>query len=248
MREVPEENSRHIESVLVVVPARNEQGSIKACLDHLQTAIEHLSSWRSRISVDVRVVLDGCSDGTAALVAEGFGNEPWLKTHFVEFLNVGRARGYGVRRAMESCGANPSRTLIGSTDADSRVPPDWLSGMVRYLEAGSDVVLGTIRPDSEGLEPSIYAAWHATYTNHAGHGHVHGANLGVRASWYAAVGGFHALESDEDVQLVQRLVSAGAKITSCAALGVVTSSRLDGRAPRGFAGFLSRLDPAIPIE
>ena len=41
------------------------------------------------------------------------------------------------------------------------------------------------------------------------HGHVHGANLGVRADAYWRVGGFRPLHVGEDVDLVSRLVTPG---------------------------------------
>lgn len=243
-----QEDSRRVVTVLVIVPARNEQRRIAACLKHLGKSIELLGTMRPEISVGVHVVLDGCSDATAALVAEGFGRKRWLNTHAVEFLNVGKALGFGVHMALESSGDDPARTLIACTDADSRVPLHWLHGMVCFLDDDSDAVLGTIRPDLDGISPSIYGAWIATYNNHDEHGHVHGANLGVRASCYLSVGGFQPLESGEDAQLVESLASAGARITRSASLCVATSSRLVGRAPRGFAAFLHRLDTAVPVE
>lgn len=36
--------------------------------------------------------------------------------------------------------------------------------------------------DSVRSGASLYSAWLATYDNHDEHGHVHGANLGIRAS------------------------------------------------------------------
>ena len=246
MVEGQQEGCPGIDTVLVVVPARNEQRRIVACLSHLGDSIKLLEGLRPEISVRVHVVLDGCSDDTAALIERGFGGESWLSTHGVEFSNVGRARGFGVRRALEISGDDPARTLIASTDADSRVPRHWLPGMVRFMDGGADAVLGTIGPDPDGLSPALYQAWLATYDNRDEHGHVHGANLGIRASWYLSVGGFDALESGEDVHLVERLASAGAKIARRASLCVMTSSRLLGRAPRGFADFLRRLDTALP--
>jgi hypothetical protein len=54
--------------------------------------------------------------------------------------------------------------------------------------------------------------------------------MGVRATSYLRVGGFAALDHDEDVDLVTRLAASGAQI-----VWVVTSSRLAARAPRGVA-------------
>ena len=82
------------------------------------------------------------------------------------------------------------------------------------------------------------------YTHADGHGHVHGANLGVRGSAYAAVGGFRPLPESEDVDLVARLDAAGATVVWAADCPVVTSSRVSRRTGGGFSGHLDSLTPA----
>jgi hypothetical protein len=72
----------------------------------------------------------------------------------------------------------------------------------------------------------------------AGHNHVHGANMGFLAEKYWKVGGFAALPSGEDVDLVRRFEQSGFHIRRDANLSVVTSARHDGRAPNGFAAHL----------
>ena len=59
--------------------------------------------------------------------------------------------------------------------------------------------------------------------------------MGFRADAYWHVGGFRALATGEDVELVERFEAAGLRIHRDASLSVATSDRRDGRAPGGFA-------------
>ena len=75
-----------------------------------------------------------------------------------------------------------------------------------------------------------------------GYQHVHGANLGVRASTYLAAGGFPPEPAHEDRLLVDR-VSTLADAVAIATIGapVRTSDRLDGRVRRGVSSDLRLL-------
>jgi hypothetical protein len=72
--------------------------------------------------------------------------------------------------------------------------------------------------------------------------------MGFRADWYWRVGGFAALASDEDVDLVARFESADLRIERDPQLSVVTSRRQLGRAPDGFAAHLSTLISRARLE
>jgi hypothetical protein len=69
-------------------------------------------------------------------------------------------------------------------------------------------------------------------------GHVHGANLGVRASVYRSAGGFADLAEHEDIDLVARCRALGATTVASARADVLTSGRQVGRTPGGYAGYL----------
>ena len=136
-----------------------------------------------------------------------------------------------------------------TTDADSVVDPDWL---LRQICADADMVLGVVRIARWREFPAAaarrYLAAYRSKTRPDGHGHVHGANMGFRAHSYWRVGGFAALASDEDVDLVARFESAGLRIVWDAQLSVVTSRRQLGRAPDGFAAHLRSLLARSDVE
>jgi hypothetical protein len=75
---------------------------------------------------------------------------------------------------------------------------------------------------------------------------VHGANLGFSLAAYDRVGGFAPLATGEDVDLVERMQSAGVPWRATDRTRVLTSGRRHGRAPAGFAGFLHKLHPEVP--
>jgi hypothetical protein len=74
---------------------------------------------------------------------------------------------------------------------------------------------------------------------------VHGANFGIRADTYLALGGWRGdLSCNEDIDLARRADAAtGVRILRTAALPVLTSARLTGRAPDGFSSYLRHLRP-----
>jgi GT2 family glycosyltransferase len=158
--------------------------------------------------------------------------------------NVGRARAAGAAALLTRHGGAP--LWLAGTDADSVVGPGWLAAHLDACEQGWDALVGTVEVgDWAAHRPSTATRYTHRYARGAadelGHRHVHGANLGVRASAYRAVGGFAPLVTGEDVDLVARLDAAGHRVRRDPTLPVVTSARLDGRAPAGFAGHLRDL-------
>lgn len=224
---------------VVVIPAHNEAKNLPKCLRSVVTA-----SACAGLPVTVVVVLDACDDGSRALAGR-YGAD----VHFVDVdeRNVGASRHAGFEYARTLCGAQSvDDTLIwyATTDADSRVDPDWL---VKQLAADGDAVLGVVRIANWRSVPADairrYLKAYRSKRRGREHGHVHGANMGFTADAYWSVGGFAALETGEDVDLVRRFEAAGCRIVRDDRLSVVTSARQVGRAPQGFAGHLRALSP-----
>jgi glycosyltransferase involved in cell wall biosynthesis len=214
----------------VVVPANNEEDLLPACL----TALSVCAGQVAPLPVELVVVADDCSDATAA-VAKAYGAEVVT----VEARNVGRARAAGLAYALRN---GPDGLWLATTDADSRVPPGWLSAHQAHATTGADLVVGTVTVERWGAWPATvrerYELSYRAGLTATGHDHVHGANLGCDARTYQEAGGFAPLPHDEDRDLVARVVGAGFHVVFDADLPVVTSTRRVARAPAGFAAYL----------
>jgi glycosyltransferase involved in cell wall biosynthesis len=229
--------SEPISDVTVVVPARNEERTLHACLAAIDGALDRLRESRPAIRTRVISVLDRCTDRSAA-VLDGFPHVLMLE---VDAGNVGLARARGTSVAETLATAHPRAHWLAHTDADSLVPSHWLTSQLDQADAGNDLWIGTVTPVLDDLDADRRAHWLRSHPPGAALGHVHGANLGVRASAYRAVGGFAPVGEHEDVELVGRLAAAGHPAIASDEAPVLTSSRLVGRTPRGYAGYLADL-------
>lgn len=223
----------HIDAVVVVVPVHNEEQLLGRCLTALAGAVE--TARAAGIRSVVRVVLDDCTDASASLAADNS-----VDTVTIDSGCVGAARAAGIRSALSAVpDADRGRLWIANTDADSAVPPNWITHQVALAERGADVFVGTVRADPADLSAELAALRHREYVPGAQSGNVHGASLGLRASAYGAAGGFAEVAEHEDVGIVARCRALGAVVTASDGAEVLTSGRLVGRTPGGYAGFLS---------
>nr|WP_254281324.1 SAM-dependent methyltransferase [Frigoribacterium sp. VKM Ac-2836] len=234
-----------VRAVAVVVPAHDEEELVSRALDGIDLARRHTARTHPEVRVVVVLVADACTDHTVA-AARAHARVTVVE---IDARGVGAARAVGVDVALGELAA-PSGDLsrgdlpleavwIACTDADSVVPPGWIDDQLDRAAAGADVVIGTVRPDFADLSPRQIAAWTARHTPGRPNGHVHGANLGVRASSYRAVGGFAPIDLHEDNVLVDRLRDAGATLVASDVGEVLTSGRRDGRTSGGYAGYLA---------
>ena len=223
----------------VVVPAQNEEDTIVHCVRSIREAHAALGTWDRLWIV---LVADACTDDTArrarlALRSDGEVIE-------CDVRGVGPARTLGVAAALNHFRGIPSEQIwLANTDADTHVPLDWLKRQIEFANEGDTGVAGIVELDFEpGVAYSVRDIFQHAYPLgiDGTHTHVHGANLGVRADAYLAVGGWGALALAEDHCLWNRLKIAGWQLRSTILSRVITSARLHGRAPGGFADTLQR--------
>jgi glycosyltransferase involved in cell wall biosynthesis len=216
----------------IVVPVHNERDTLAECLTALRAAAN--SPGLQGEQVEIVVVLDACTDDSAEIAA--ICGVRILPT---AMRNVGNARALGAEWLLQA-GAR----WLAFTDADSVVAPDWLD---EQLGLRADAVCGCVQVhDWSDHTPAVRDKYLARYVDRDGHRHIHGANLGVSADAYRAVGGFQCLVSGEDVALVESLMAAGVKVAWSAAPRVRTSARRRARAPGGFSDYL-RLLAEVPL-
>ncbi|WP_326837471.1 glycosyltransferase family 2 protein [Amycolatopsis rhabdoformis] len=221
-----------ITAVGVVVPARDEQHLIEPCLRALRHALARLPASVERW---VCVVADRCSDDTAVRARSA---DRVVVTR--RPLTIGEVRDLGwhaVRAAFTGHAA--ADTVLLNTDADTEVDVNWAAAHLRRVERDAHAVTGPAELAAPVPGPPDAAArYHAMLT---GGPNVYGANLGVRADAFEAVGGFGVRRTGEDHDLWRRLGAAGFRCRVEPAAVVRTSARLDGRAPDGLAALLRDL-------
>jgi glycosyltransferase involved in cell wall biosynthesis len=218
----------------VVVPAHDEEALLPACLTALRRAASTL-----HVPVQLLVVADECGDRTAKVARAG-----GARVISIAARRVGAARAAGMTELLRlTSGSDPSAVWLATTDADTVVPPGWLRRQLEYADAGWDVVLGTVTvTDWDGHPPHVPIAFAKRYASGPGpHPHVHGANLGIRASAYLAAGGFRPLRTAEDHALLAAATEAGCPVVQAGDITVETSGRRVARAPRGFSNLLRTL-------
>ncbi|MFD7923416.1 glycosyltransferase [Streptomyces sp. NPDC059740] len=236
-----------VAGVVVAVPAHDEAETLADALAGVRRAAAHREL--AQVPVVVAVAADSCRDGTADL-ARSLGAE----VVEVAVRSAGAARAAAVRHGLHVLGLPAGEVWVATTDADSVPDPQWLAHQLRCARSGWDAVAGTV---VVGSWPAGYpAAAILRYAEHyarglgpdGGHGHVHGANLGVRADAYLRCGGFPALVTGEDRALVTALQAAGVPLLRSRAHPVVTSARTDARAPGGLGALLCRLQQPDGVE
>ena len=223
--------SSRVTTVGVVVPARDEEDLLLYALAALEKAAHRARA--TGVDVDVLVVADACTDDTAE-VARAAG----VRVLELAAGSVGVARAAGLRDVrLRAVGVPRDRLWLATTDADSRVPADWLTRQIELAANDADLVVGTVEVDDWSDHAAhVEARWRAAYDGRDGHRHVHGANVGARADAYLEVGGFAALDRDEDVALVDAL--SHRRVVRTGAIPVVTSARRRARATGGFGDHL----------
>ena len=232
-----------VAAVGVVIPAHDEEDLLPSCLAAVRLAAAPLAG----IPVHVVVVADACTDRTAGLARAG-----GAAVLAIEARNVGTARAAGVAEVLRRTGpVDPATVWLATTDADTLVPPGWLTRQLSYAEDGWDAVVGTITVNDwrqyPAEVPPLFQQLYRTASPAGGaaHPHVHGANLGFSAAAYLAAGGFGPARTAEDHALVNALAAAGRRVLRTTTVSVVTSARRRARAPHGFSQLLGSLAAAV---
>lgn len=229
---------RHL---LVAVPARDEQTTIGDCLASIDRAATRVAA-----PVTIALAADSCADATVEVARAVPLRRAKLTVIEGTWGRAGAARAAAVAHALDRIGS-ADRCWIANTDADCRVPIDWLAVQLRHARRAA-AVAGVVTLDPTTTPPHLLAAFHRTYrVDGTRHGHVHGANLGVWADAYTAAGGWCTRTTvGEDHALWRAVRAGGGRVTQTAASRVITSARIRSRVDGGFATDLSLLTTQPP--
>jgi cellulose synthase/poly-beta-1,6-N-acetylglucosamine synthase-like glycosyltransferase len=197
--------------VTVLLPVRDEERNVTACLDTLlaQTARPL-----------IRVIDDGSTDATAALVAEKAAGEPWIELLAAGPLPPGWR---GKVHALWIGSRDVATPWLLTTDADTRHAPDLLARSLAAAErerldavslAGFQEARG---PGENLLTPAVFALldallgdWRAAAASR-GAPVANGQFLLLRREAWERCGGFAAVRNEpiDDVAIAARLRAGG---------------------------------------
>ena len=193
-----------------MIPARNEERLLGACLESIRSASSGYEP-----QVEVIVVLNRCTDNTEA-IARGFG----ARIVREDARNLARIRNTGARAAAGS--------VLITIDADSTMSPGVFAAVDRALSSGQTIGGGTrIVPQRSSLGIRVTMLLFDSF--------VWITQLSAGMFWcrledFAAIGGFNEeLVSAEDLDFARRLKAYGAKqgrrFRTLADAHIVTSCR-----------------------
>lgn len=201
--------------VSIVVPARNEESTIRACVESLVTA-DYPSSRREIIIVD-----DRSTDSTGAIIdalAQQYGGVRALHRSDADAFDNLRGKPGALQFGIDQARGE----ILLLTDADCRVHPLWLRTMsAPFHNPNLDLVCSftTVRQSSpfaviqdvEWLYSSSMAQ--AATINRQPLG-CYGNNMAVRTSAFRELGGYRGIPFSvtEDLALMQALASRGSRI------------------------------------
>lgn len=250
---------------VVALPARDEGDRIEASLSAL-LAQGASAAAGDRPSFGIVLLANNCRDETLSragklLAATGV---PY-RLHGIalppERANAGFARGLALdiaRLWLERAGVEGA---LLTTDADTRVAPDWIKRNLGGLSTKCSAVAGRFELDpleEAGLPPHLRhrrrleAAYEAVllallarldplpHDPWPNHWTASGASFALTLSAYRRIGGQPEVKVGEDRALAAALIRHDIPIRHDPAIVVTTSARLDGRAAGGCAATLRR--------
>ncbi|MDQ7997238.1 MAG: glycosyltransferase [Luteibacter sp.] len=244
--------------VVVAIPVRNEAENIAGCLDALARMDR-----RGIQLLAVILVFNGCSDTSWETASACWGSTR-LPLRLIEVAldpalnHAGGARAAALSLALTALGERRGGTIL-TTDADSRVPREWMVQIQAMIDGGADAVAGEITVDeTAAVWPESLRSRHRIEAEYASlldeidalcdpvphnpwprHRRCSGANLAFRADALRELRALPAPPYGEDRALVDACLARDLSVRHAPSPRVETSSRLTGRASGGMADTLS---------
>lgn len=195
--------------ISILIAARNEEQTILDCL----RAITQLNYPPE--NVEVLVGNDQSTDQTRTRVMEFIADKPAFHLVDIATSTIGLP---GKANVLAQLARQARGTLLFFTDADTRVPPNWLIDMSRQFNPRMGIVTGVTLPQGPGLFQKLQTIdwlYNLTLTHLVSTMGVPvtamGNNMAVSRAGYEAVGGYEALPFSvvEDYTLFQAVVAKG---------------------------------------
>ncbi len=197
--------------ISIIIPARNEAANIEECLQSV------LSQNFPADRYEILLIDDHSTDQTPELVEALAQQHPQLRLLRLRDLQLDAQELAFKKKAIEWGISQAKGELLLTTDADCRVPPDWLRLMASYYEDQAPVFIAA--PVNFDREQSAFERFQSLdfigmmgITGAGIHGafqHMcNGANLAYTKTAFHAVNGFQGIDqkaSGDDMLLLQKL-------------------------------------------
>lgn len=230
--------------VSVLVPARNEQATIGACVDAILAQEHDLH--------EVVVLDDGSTDATPEILAQRAENDPRLRV----LTGSGLPDGWvGKPHACHVLGQNATGDLLLFVDADVCLDPRAVGRIARLLDRYEGQVLTAVPAQQTGslIEHIVLPLLHLTYTAwlplflvHASRDPrllaANGQVLAVRRDAYDHIGGFESVRSEvvDDMAFCGRAKALGQRVVFADG-STLASCRMYASASEVWRGFSKNL-------
>ncbi len=241
----------------IVIPARDEERRVRACLDAAGIAIRAARG----VCVGIVLVVNNSRDATVAAAFDWAAAQYGVPFVLIDCAFAEAEAGVGVARRLgmdTACEHLAPHGAILTTDADTLVREDWVIGNLTELRH-ADLICGTVlgrADEASALPPAIAAHGSAEWDYLTAsielvarldpqphdpapaHHNAAGASMAVPKHVYEAVGGLPMLTLSEDRAFAKRVEDHDYRIRFSAAAIVETSCRMTGRTEGGMAGAL----------
>jgi cellulose synthase/poly-beta-1,6-N-acetylglucosamine synthase-like glycosyltransferase len=195
--------------ISVIIPARNEETNIRACLDSL------LAQSYGQQLFEVLVVDDHSTDNTASIILS-YASQNIKLIMLKDFIDPGAINAYK-KKAIEIAIQQSTGELIVTTDADCIVPPNWLQTIAAFYEEKkpSFIVMPVAINCSNRFIEMFQAVDFMTLQGITGasvhkkfHSMCNGANLAYTKKAFNEVNGFAGIDniaSGDDMLLMHKI-------------------------------------------
>ncbi len=196
--------------VTVIVPARNEEMSIAACIRSI------LTQSYPRQLLELIIVDDHSEDRTAAIVA-AFEKEGVRLLRLADYVSPGDRIVSYKKKAIEAAVSEAKGDLVVTTDADCTAGPEWISTIVDFYQthhhkliAAPVRIAGNRSPFAsfQSLDFAVLQGITAAAVSGGLHNMCNGANLAYEKAAFAAVNGFEGVDhiaSGDDMLLMEKI-------------------------------------------
>lgn len=181
----------------VIIPVHNEQASLDRCLQSVMQAAEHGTLCTELVRIVV--VLDDCSDQSRDIA----------QRYPVRLIDITAGNPVAARAAGADHLIQAGARWLALTEADVRVPYDWLAAQLAYQV---DAVCGRVDAEPGARKSVPGQRRRRSIALDELRPSVYGANLGISTLAYVDAGGLNSVTGQDEVQLIRRVEAGGRRI------------------------------------